>query len=169
MPFQKQKKCIIDISSNSSVCNGRSERFVPCHDKTKSEITSKLANNHMCNELLNHFLHGLKIFRYFKNKDSCKLQCRPQCKYFVGKGRENCKNKTIKFSAYDDCLRNHFVVDGTQISDNTICIRNIRHMLSKLCWAFNKNAEDWIMLLESFFSIGANPYGSILRMNRYMV
>ncbi|CAK9303426.1 unnamed protein product [Gordionus sp. m RMFG-2023] len=122
------KKCS-EIRNNSGDCNDKSDIFVPCN-KEKSPITSKEANNNKCNDILMKVEIWQRIYRYILNKNSCKLHCKITCRYFLKPEYWECKNKTTE-PEYAEYLKNEFVVNGTQLSNDTLCINNEIHILSK--------------------------------------
>ncbi|CAK9303423.1 unnamed protein product [Gordionus sp. m RMFG-2023] len=127
IPFQA-KKCT-EISPNSGVCSGESDIFVPCKKK-KSKVTSKEANDRECTAILGKIEQRKRTYRYILNADSCKLQCRIRCIFYGLNQFWECKNRTIEHK-YDEYMENKFVVNGTQLTNNTICINNKLHILSK--------------------------------------
>ncbi|CAK9303495.1 unnamed protein product [Gordionus sp. m RMFG-2023] len=117
IPFQR-KKC---KSDNKFDCSFQTDRFFKCK-KTGPEISSKSANDIRCNEIAKK-LSDKGLYAYVKDEYSCQLKCKT--------GNEK--------PLYP---KGEFVLDGTVLSNKTLCIDRRVHESS--------SDDDEIVSIESF-------------------
>ncbi|CAK9303498.1 unnamed protein product [Gordionus sp. m RMFG-2023] len=102
IPFLRMK-C---KSVNMFDCHDEADRFFKCN-RTGSEISSQSANDNRCNEIATN-LSDNRLYAYVKDGHSCQLKCKTENVNPIYPERE-------------------FVLDGTVLFNNTLCIEKRVH------------------------------------------